>query len=395
MVRFALALAALVPGAVPLLAAEPSKVDVFEAGKGGYAMYRIPGVVVTKAGTVLAYCEARRTASDWATIDILQRRSTDGGRTWSEPQKVADVKGPKERNPVAVAKKIGKPDDVTYNNPVMIADRSGAVHLLFCLEYMRCFYAISKDDGKTWSEPTEITASAFEPLKKAHDWKVLATGPGHGIQLKSGRLVVPVWLSLGTGGSGHGDSVAATIYSDDGGKTWEPGEVAVPRTAEFNSPNESAVCELADGSVMLNARSPSKPNRRLVTVSKDGATKWSTPAFDDALVEPVCMGALLSVPGTRLVLFSNPDNLEKANAKMPPPPGAGRDRKNLTVRLSEDGGRTWAAKRSIEPGFSAYSDLALARDGTVLVLYERAGAKGGNYGRLTLARFPVEWLKGK
>ncbi|HEY1188741.1 MAG TPA: sialidase family protein [Gemmata sp.] len=385
----------LVLVASPLTAAEPQKVDVFEAGTGGYAIYRIPGVVVTKAGTVLAYCEARKTASDWATIDILQRRSTDGGKTWGEPQKIAEVKGPKERNPVAVAKKIGKPGDVTYNNPVMIADKSGAVHLLFCLEYMRCFHARSDDDGKTWGAPHEITASAFDPLKKAHDWKVLATGPGHGIQLAGGRLVVPVWLSLGTGGSGHGDSVTATIYSDDRGKTWKPGEVAVPRTAEFNSPNEATVCERADGSVMLNARSPSKANRRLVATSADGATKWSTPAFDDALPEPVCMGALLSVPGTKLVLFSNPDNLEKAGAKAPPAPGSGRDRKNLTVRLSEDGGTTWIAKRSIEPGFSAYSDLALANDGSVLLLYERAGAKGGNYGRLTLARFPVEWLKGK
>lgn len=394
MTRFAPALV-LCALAAPAFAAEPEKVDLFEAGKGGYAQYRIPGVVVTKAGTVLAYCEARKTSSDWATIDILVRRGTDRGKTWAEPVKIAEVKGPKERNPVAVAKKIGKPDDVTYNNPVMVADKDGAVHLLFCLEYMRCFYSRSTDEGKTWSAPAEITASAFEPLKKAHDWKVIATGPGHGIQLKGGRLVVPVWLSLGTGGSGHGDSVTATIYSDDGGKTWKPGEVAVPHKGDFISPNEAAVCELADGSVLLNARSPSKANRRLVTVSADGATKWSKPAFDDALPEPVCMGSLLSVPGTKLVLFSNPDNLEKAGTKTPPMPGAGRDRKNLTVRLSDDAGRTWIAKKAIESGFSAYSDLALAKDGSVLLFYERAGEKGQNYGRLTMTQFPVEWLKGK
>ncbi|MDY3557020.1 sialidase family protein [Gemmata sp. JC717] len=394
MLRFLPVLALALCGA-PATAAEPEKIDVFAAGTGGYAMYRIPGIVVTQAGTALAYCEARKTGSDWATIDILLRRSTDGGKTWDDPKKVADVKGPKERNPVAVAKKLGKPDDVTYNNPVMIADRSGAVHLLFCLEYMRCFYSRSGDDGRTWSEPAEITATAFEPLKKAHDWKVIATGPGHGIQLKGGRLVVPVWLALGTGGGGHGDSVAATIYSDDGGKTWKPGEVAAPRTADILSPNESTVCELADGSVMFNARSPSKPNRRLVTVSADGATKWSQPTFDDALPEPLCMGSLLSVPGTKLVLFSNPDNLEKAGAKSPPAPGTGRDRKNLTVRLSDDSGKTWAAKRSVEAGFSAYSDLALAKDGTVLLFYERADEKGTKYGRLTFTRFPVEWVRGK
>ncbi|MBY0461174.1 MAG: glycoside hydrolase, partial [Gemmataceae bacterium] len=327
--------------------------------------------------------------------DILMRRSTDNGKTWADSQKLPAVKGPIERNPVAVAKKIGKPDDVTYNNPVMIADKSGAVHLVFCLEYMRCFYSKSDDDGKTWSEPTEITASAFEPLKKAHAWKVIATGPGHGIQLKSGRLVVPVWFSLGTGGSGHGSSVTATIYSDDAGKTWKPGEVAVPDTEEWSGPNEATVAELSDGTVMLNARSPSKANRRLVTNSPDGATKWSKPAFDDALPEPVCMGSLLAIPDKKLLLFSNPDNLEKAGAKTPPAPGSGRDRKNVTVRLSADDGKTWTAKQSIETGFSAYSDLALAKDGSVLLLYERANEKGAGYGRLTLARFGVEWVKGE
>lgn len=382
--------------AASALAADPEKIDVFQADTGGYKIYRIPGVVVTKAGTVLAYCEARKTNSDWATIDILLRRSTDGGKMWSDPVKIADVPGPKERSPVAIAKKLGSKDDVTYNNPVMIADKSGTVYLLFCLEYMRCFYSRSDDDGKTWSKPTEITATAFDPFKKEIDWKAFATGPGHGIQLKSGRLLVPVWVSLGTGGSGHGDSVSATIYSDDNGKTWKRGEIAIPNTAEWISPNECCVAELPDGTVMMNARSPSKANRRLVTTSADGATKWSKAAFDDALPEPICMGSLLAMPGAKpMLLFSNPDNLEKAGAKTPPAPGTGRDRKNVTVRLSDDSGKTWAGKRTVEAGFSAYSDLAVLKDGTVLLFYERAGEKGGNYGRLTVARFPLGWLREK
>jgi sialidase-1 len=381
--------------ATPAFATEPEKTDLFRAGGGGYRLYRIPGVVVTKGGTVLAYCEARKTASDWASIDILLRRSTDGGKTWGEPVKIADVPGPKERNPIALARKIGTKGDVTYNNPLMIADRSGAVHFLFCLEYMRCFYCRSDDDGKTWTRPTEITATAFDPLKKQYGWKVLATGPGHGVQLKSGRLLVACWLSLGTGGNGHRPSVVTTIYSDDGGKNWKPGGVAIPNTAEWVNPNESTVAELPDGTVMLNARSESKANRRLVATSPDGATRWGTPKFDDALPEPICEGSLLAIPGKKVLLFSNPDNLEKSGAKSPPAPGAGRDRKNLTVRLSEDGGKTWGAKRSVEPGVSAYSDLAALADGTVLLFYERAGEKGAPYGRLTVARFPLEWLKAK
>ncbi len=382
--------------ATSAFAAEPEKIDLWRADTAGYKIYRIPGVVVTKAGTVLAYCEARKTASDWATIDILMRRSTDGGKTWGEPQKIAGVPGPKPRNPIALEKKIGNTDDITYNNPVMIADRSGAVHLLFCLEYMRCFYARSDDDGKTWTKPEEITASAFDPLKKEYDWKVLATGPGHGIQLKSGRLVVACWLSTGTGGNAHRPSIVTTITSDDNGKSWKPGEIAIPNTAEWVNPNESCLAELPDGTVMLNARSESKANRRLVVTSPDGASQWSKPTFDDALLEPICMGSLLGVPGAKpVLLFSNPDNLEKAGAKTPPAPGASRDRKNVTVRFSDDGGKTWTAKRAIESGFSAYSDLAVLKDGTVLLLYERASETGANYGRLTLARFPLEWLREK
>ena len=390
-----LAALALFCSSAPAFAAEPEKIDLFEADKGGYAIYRIPGVVVTKAGTVLAYCEARKTTrGDWGTIDILLRRSTDGGKTWDEPKKIADVPGPKEKNPVALAQKLANKDDVTYNNPVMIADKSGAVHLLFCLEYMRCFYARSDDDGKTWTAPTEITATAFDPLKKEYDWKVLATGPGHGIQLKSGRLLVPVWLSLGTGGHAHRPSVVTTIYSDDMGKTWKPGEIAVPNTVGWVNPNESCVAELADGTVMMNTRSESKDNRRLVTLSADGITKWGKPAFDAALAEPICMSSLLAVPGKKpVLLFSNPDNLQKGGKDGTP--GVGRDRKNVTVHLSEDDGKTWLAKRSVETGMSAYSDLALAKDGTVLLLYERAGEKVANYGRLTLARFALDWVKEK
>src|SRR4051812_50183981 len=117
-----------------VLSADVERVDVFTADAGGYKLYRIPGVVVTAKGTVLAYCEARRSdRGDWGTIDILLRRSTDGGKTWSEPRRVADVEGPKAKNPVALAQKLAAEGEVTYNNPVAIPDRNGAVHFLFCL----------------------------------------------------------------------------------------------------------------------------------------------------------------------------------------------------------------------------------------------------------------------
>ncbi|HWB00318.1 MAG TPA: sialidase family protein [Pirellulales bacterium] len=385
------------------LAAEPmlEKIDLFEAKNDGYALYRIPGIVVTARGTVLAYCEARRTGkSDWDTIDIMLRRSTDGGKTFSPRQKIADVPGVKTKNPVALAQKLANRDDVTYNNVVAFADRDGSVHLLFCLEYMRCFAMHSADDGLTWSPPLEITAT-FDKFRPEYDWKVLATGPAHGIQLKTGRLVVPVWLSTGTGGHAHRPSVTTTIFSDDHGRTWQRGDIAVPNTDEWVFPNETVIVELADGRVMLNVRSESKAHRRLVTVSPDGATRWSTPRFDEALREPICMASIVrlsteSSGGKNRIVFANPDNLARADGKAEP--GKSRDRRNLSIKLSYDEGGTWPVNKVLEAGYSAYSDLAALPDGTILCLYERGReADAGNkkptsYAFLTLARFNLEGL---
>jgi sialidase-1 len=376
--------------------AEPfiEKQELFKAGEGGYKIYHIPGIVVTAKGTVLAWCEARQKGGDWDQIEVLLRRSTDEGKTWSEPRKITDVPGPKTKNPFSLVMKNVDPHDVTYNNPVLIADRDGTVHMLFCLEYMRSFYQRSTDDGLTWSTPVEIT-SVFEKFRTAYDWKVLATGPDHGIQLKNGRLIVPVWLSTGTGGNAHRPSVTATIYSDDQGKTWQAGDIAVPCTEEWINPNETVAIELADGRVMLNVRSESKAHRRIVTTSRDGATAWSTPKFDDALLEPICMGSIIryslaSDGGKNRILFSNPDNLTRADGKEEP--GKNRDRKNVSVKLSYDEAQTWAVTKSVEPGPSMYSDIAVTRSGTILCFYGRGDQPGfaGEY--LTLARFNLEWL---
>ena len=265
---------------------------------------------------------------------------------------------------------------------------------LFCLEYMRCFYMRSDDDGVTWSKPVEIT-SAFEDFHKVYPWKVLATGPNHSIQLTNGRLLVPVWLATGTGAGAHRPSVASTIYSDDQGKTWHAGEIAFPCTEEWVNPGETIAVQLADGDVLLNARNESKPNRRLVSISKDGATGWSTPKFDDALLEPVCMAGIVryslqSDSGKNRILFSNPDNLTRADGKEAP--GANRDRRNMSVKLSYDEGKTWAVNKSVDPGWSAYSDIGVTKDGTILCFYGRGEKQNFAGEHLTLARFNLEWL---
>jgi len=367
-------------------AAEPviEKTDLFTAGENGFALYRIPGMVVTTKGTVLVYCEARNDAgSDWGEIQVHLRRSTDGGKTWEAARQVAHFGERLHGNP---RKPVGGETEQTVNNPVAIVDReTGTIHFLYCINYARCFYMKSEDDGLTFSAPVEIT-QAFEGFREKCNWKVLATGPGHGLQLKNGRLAVPIWLAYGKTGD-HSPSMSGTIYSDDHGKTWHAGEIPLPCTADWKNPNETALAELSDGRVMLNARTTSDTNRRLITVSPNGATGWSTPQFDPALFDPRCMGSLIRLPsegGRGRLLFSHPHNL-KYDANGREIPGANAERKNLSIQISDDDGQTWSGPKTVEKATSAYSDLALLPDGTTLCFYERKAS-------LTVARLSAEWM---
>ena len=226
----------------------PVKTDLFVAGEDGYATYRIPGIVVTQRGTILAYCAARKDGiGDWADIDIALRRSLDGGRSWLPRQILVDA---------------GK---ATADNPTAIVDRkSGAVHFLYQVNYARCFYMRSDDDGQTFTPAVDIT-SVFEQFRPEYDWNVIAPGPGHGIQLENGRLLVPVWLS--TGGRSHRPSCVSVIYSDDRGATWHRGEVVAKHSKAIPNPSETVAVQLRDGRVMLNIRNESGRYRRLIAFS--------------------------------------------------------------------------------------------------------------------------------
>jgi len=367
-----------------LTAADPlfEKTDVFPPGLNGIARYRIPGIVVTQKGTVLAYAEARKnSSSDWGEIEIQLRRSTDGGKTWEAGNHIAHLGTRLEGNP---HKKEGGEKEQTVNNPVAIVDReTGAIEFLYCINYARCYSMRSIDDGLTWSAPVDITAT-FEPFRKHYDWKVIATGPGHGVQIKSGRLLVPIWLAYGKEGD-HGPSAAATIFSDDHGKTWQAGDLCLPNEGDFGNPNETMITELSDGRVMLVTRSVSKANRKIITTSPDGARNWTKPVFHEQLWEPICMASIVlhpSKPGT--LIFSNPHTLKLDKDGKEVPVGRGK-RENLSIKLSRDDGKTWPINKTLDPGPSAYSDLAVLPDGTVLCLYEGKAD-------VQVARFNLEWL---
>lgn len=385
------------PAAADVPLAEPTKLDLFEAGKGGYGLYRIPGIVVTSKGTVLAYCEARKNAStDWGHIDVVLRRSTDGGRTWSPMKKLVELEGKFTRNPAAVAQKLGKEGEITINNPLAIADpRPGVVHFLYCVEYNRLFYMRSEDDGLSFSKPLELTA-AVEKLKPTYDWQSFAVGPGHGIRLQNGRLLAAIWISTGKGGHAHRPSVVSTIYSDDDGQTWQLGDIVAGETKPLVNPSESILLQLADGRVLINCRSESPEHRRAVAISPDGSSRWNVPKFHEQLLEPICMANLVrwttaKEGGRNRIVFANPHNLERVNAK----PGQGRDRKNLSLKLSYDEGETWPVSKTLEAGSSGYSDLAIAADGALLCFYERTTVDEATKKRtsfLTVARVNLGWL---
>lgn len=376
-----------------------SRIDLFRGGDGKYAIYRIPGMVVTAKGTVLVYCEARRTASsDWGDIDILMRRSADGGKNFDEPVRIASVDGPKPKNPVAAKQGLGKEGEVTYNNPVMIAEPDGKVHLLFCLEYCRCFLSHSDDDGVTWSPAEEIT-NAFEPYRPEYDWKVLATGPGHGIAMHSGRLVVPVWLSTGTGGHAHRPSAVSVIVSDDHGQHWTRGPIVVGTTELTPNPSETVAAELSDGALLLSIRNESARYHRLLSRSQNGFDGWSTPAFHPQLFEPICMAGLFSVghDNRRVLIHVGPDSSDAAPPDKPIQEvvkGGGKSlpRRNLSLQVSRDDGAGWSNRVVLEPGRAGYNDLAWHPSGAVLCLFESGykDADGKEHGgQLTLLRLPL------
>ena len=181
---------------------------------------------------------------------------------------------------------------------------------------------------------------------------------------------------------------AATIYSDDGGSTWAAGSLAIPGAGEAN------VVETSDGSVMLTARNGDPRNRRLIAFSKTGHSNWSTPRIAPEIKEPGCMaGVTMYYPGqpsSHLLLFSNAQTTKRKHSA----------RRNLTIHLSRDDGQTWPVQRTLESGPSAYSDLAVLSDGTILCFYESGTSppkikrtRDWAYANLTLARFNLSWIE--
>jgi sialidase-1 len=354
--------------------------DVFQ--QDARDTYRIPSIVVSKAGVVLAFASRRRgSAADFGhESDVVLRRSLDGGRTWQAMQTLAsrdtiDIHhGPAvvDRDMGAILKFCrfwpaeGNPQQVVRTTPYTEMKRLAYVdHVLR-----------SDDDGATWTGPQPLH------LPFPHGAVNAATGNGnHGIQLADGRLLIQGGYSLERDAPDRRHS--CVYYSDDGGASWRLGASA----SAGGSIREFGMAETADGQVYLNLRN-NTGNRRIVAHSTDGGLTLGELRLDDALPEPRCHAGLVRLrhEGSDLLIFSNP--------AIPHDGETGQSyRKELTVRASPDGGRTWPIARLIHRGPSAYSDLAVTENGTILCLYERG--ENHPYEKIACAWLNLEWLTGR
>ncbi|MEU0196122.1 sialidase family protein [Streptomyces afghaniensis] len=346
----------------------------------GYACFRIPAIVRTTAGTLLAFAEGRvLNCGDAADIDIVLKRSTDGGRTWGPLQVVNEGAGDTHGNPAPVVdRRTGRILLAeTYNtgrtdagNCTVPCDRTP--HLQY-----------SDDDGRTWSEPRDLS----DQILPGHWNSWYATGPVHGIQLTrgkhAGRLVFGVNTETWDGNRVTANH-AALIVSDDGGDEWRIGATdswPIAQDGTFRQkPSEVTLTERADGALLVSGREQDGTDlgHRSQTLSLNGGDSFATPfrALPD-LYTPQVQGATLRL-GDRMLLSApaDPDR-----------------RRTMMVRSSYDGGRTWD---SVDRGtvvttdWSGYSDMAAVDSSTVGLLYEGGAVDARD--EIRFARFTEDWL---
>ena len=349
--------------------AEVSKEVVWKSGEGGYHTYRIPSIIKTMNGSLLAFCEGRKGGrSDAGDIDLLMKRSIDGGETWSRTQVLWDDGENTCGNPCPVL------DQTTGIVWLLLTHNLGVDHESAIVAgtgkgSRTVWLSSSQNDGVTWKEPHEITSTT-----KGQDWTWYATGPGVGIQLQhsaqAGRLIIPCDHKV----LGSKELYSHVIYSDDHGMSWRLGGKS-PQAEN----NECQMVELEDGRLLLNMRHYDRQRMtRSLSYSEDAGMTWSGNFFQSALVDPICQAALISLSegGSNSLLFSNPASREK--------------RHRMTVRFSPDGGRTWPRSRLLHAGPAAYSSLVEIEEGRIACLYE-CGERS-SYDTITLARFTVDDL---
>ncbi|NWK54403.1 exo-alpha-sialidase [Verrucomicrobiaceae bacterium N1E253] len=314
--------------------------DVFVSGQDNTKIYRIPAIITAKNGDLLAVIDARRNnAADLIhqrSIDITYKRSTDNGKSWGAMKTIADL-----------------PKGEGASDASLILNRDNGE--IFCFynwmgktKEFRFYLQSSKDNGHTWSEPSDFTDQITPKNWGKLDFKFITSG--RGIQTRNGNLLHNVV---------HLPTRAVYLYgSTDGGKTWSVNETPV------TPGDESKVVELNDGTLMVNSRVGA--DYRWVHRSKDQGKTWESNK-EYQLPDPRCNGSIIRYTSTKDGYAK--DRLLFSNA------GSQTGRNNLTIRISYDEGRTWSAGKVVNPGASAYSSLTILENGNIGVLYENGNAR--------------------
>lgn len=362
---------------------------VFKSGDVGYAIYRIPAIVKAPGGDLLAFCEGRvNNGGDFGNIDIVMKRSVDGGTSWSALQVVIDADSLQAGNPAPVVDLL---DPQYPGGRIFLFYNTGNNHegeVRKGKGQRKVWYVTSVDNGKTWSTPTDISSQVHRH-GTSDDWRSYANTPGHGLQLTqgphAGRLFVAANHSEGAPKGRFEDYKAHGFYTDDHGKTFSLSE-SVSRPGG----NESIAAELSGGGLLLNSRNQrGDVKERLISLSNNGGASWDTSFFDPILIDPVCQGSILNIGWKKnkaVLAFSNAASRTK--------------RDSLTVRISIDEGTTWNYSLLVDHhpagakgDHTAYSDLVLVNKNNLGVLYERSGYKEIFFQPLSIKKNYTLWKK--
>lgn len=348
---------------------------VFKSGTEGYKSFRIPAIIQIAKGELIAFCEGRVDGmGDFGNIDLVMKRSSDGGHTWSKLQVVTEMGTSQLSNPAPVF------DTTDPNYPqgrIFLFFNTGDCHegdILRGKGLKKNYYQTSEDRGRTWSEPVDITTQTHFPKRpdlnpqysSPKDWRYYASTPGHAIQLKNGKYKGRIYIaanhSAGEPKPRAEHYVAHGYYTDDHGKTFH-----VSEDVPILGSNESMAVELSGGRLMMNSRNQKGDVRaRIVSISSNGGETWDTSGFDCRLIDPVCQGCITNIgehKGKTILAFCNAASTKGRN--------------HLTLKISFDEGLTWGKSIPIygnndnKKDYSAYSDIVKMNNKEVGVLFEK------------------------